>query len=173
MAVASLAVLTGTAEAVRPITSLPALAALVDLTRISRAPARFDPAELEMLNAKLLHETPFEDGRGASGALGHRRRARRSGTPFAAMSSGSPTRPPGGMSLRGIEPVIVDPSLTARAATCCRPSRGTTTIWPTWTEAVKAATGAKGKALFMPLRLALTGLDHGPELKALLPLDRA
>ena len=35
---------------------------------------------------------------------------------------------------------------------------------------MKAATGAKGKALFMPLRLALTGLDHGPELAALLPL---
>ena len=44
------------------------------------------------------------------------------------------------------------------------------TTWKAWTEAVKAATGVKGKALFMPLRLALTGLDHGPELGALLPL---
>jgi len=44
------------------------------------------------------------------------------------------------------------------------------TTWKTWTEAVKAATGRKGKPLFMPLRLALTGLDHGPELAALLPL---
>ena len=44
------------------------------------------------------------------------------------------------------------------------------TTWKTWTEAVKAATGRKGKALFMPLRLALTGLDHGPELAQLLPL---
>jgi glutamyl-tRNA synthetase len=35
---------------------------------------------------------------------------------------------------------------------------------------VKEKTGAKGKALFMPLRQALTGLDHGPELAALLPL---
>ena len=42
--------------------------------------------------------------------------------------------------------------------------------WGIWTERVKLATGRKGKALFMPLRLALTGLDHGPELKALLPL---
>jgi glutamyl-tRNA synthetase len=39
-----------------------------------------------------------------------------------------------------------------------------------WTEAVKATTGRKGKQLFMPLRLALTGRDHGPELAALLPL---
>ena len=42
--------------------------------------------------------------------------------------------------------------------------------WKAWTEAVKAATGRKGKPLFMPLRLALTGLDHGPELAQLLPL---
>ena len=41
---------------------------------------------------------------------------------------------------------------------------------------MKTTTGKKGKDLFMPLRLALTGLDHGPELKVLLPLigrDRA
>ena len=44
------------------------------------------------------------------------------------------------------------------------------TTWKTWTEAVKAGTGRKGKELFMPLRRALTGLDHGPELAALLPL---
>jgi len=44
------------------------------------------------------------------------------------------------------------------------------TTWPAWTEALKAATGRKGKALFMPLRLALTGEEHGPDLKTLLPL---
>jgi glutamyl-tRNA synthetase len=44
------------------------------------------------------------------------------------------------------------------------------TTWKVWTEAVKAATDRKGKALFMPLRQVLTGQDHGPELAALLPL---
>jgi glutamyl-tRNA synthetase len=44
------------------------------------------------------------------------------------------------------------------------------TTWKIWTDAVKAATDRKGKALFMPLRMALTGLGHGPELAALLPL---
>jgi glutamyl-tRNA synthetase len=43
-------------------------------------------------------------------------------------------------------------------------------VWTTWTSALKEATGRKGRALFLPLRLALTGEDHGPELKALLPL---
>jgi glutamyl-tRNA synthetase len=42
--------------------------------------------------------------------------------------------------------------------------------WPAWTGALKAATGRKGKALFLPLRLALTGEDHGPDMAALLPL---
>jgi len=44
------------------------------------------------------------------------------------------------------------------------------TTWSAWTKAVQAATGRKGKDLFLPLRRALTGLDHGPEMKRLLPL---
>ena len=42
--------------------------------------------------------------------------------------------------------------------------------WGAWTKAVAAETGAKGRGLFHPLRLALTGRSHGPELKKLLPL---
>jgi glutamyl-tRNA synthetase len=42
--------------------------------------------------------------------------------------------------------------------------------WGTWTEAVKQKTGRKGRALFMPLRKALTGQSHGPEMAALMPL---
>jgi glutamyl-tRNA synthetase len=44
------------------------------------------------------------------------------------------------------------------------------TTWSAWTGAVKGATGRKGRALFHPLRLALTGAESGPELAALLPL---
>ncbi len=44
------------------------------------------------------------------------------------------------------------------------------TTWDVWIAALKAATGRKGRALFHPLRLALTGLEDGPELKSLLPL---
>ena len=42
--------------------------------------------------------------------------------------------------------------------------------WDTWTNLIKNKTGLKGKDLFMPLRIALTGKDKGPELKYLLPL---
>jgi len=42
--------------------------------------------------------------------------------------------------------------------------------WKLWTDAVKLQSGRKGKPLFMPLRIALTGLSSGPELADLLPL---
>ena len=42
--------------------------------------------------------------------------------------------------------------------------------WKEWTNAVKEKTGQKGKQLFMPLRQAITGMDHGPELANLLLL---
>ena len=59
LAVAALAVLVGSAQAVRPVASLDELAGLVELSKLSRAPARFDEAELESLNAKLLHHLPY------------------------------------------------------------------------------------------------------------------
>ena len=46
----------------------------------------------------------------------------------------------------------------------------TEATWSAWTRAIGAKTGAKGKELFMPLRLGLTGHEHGPEMKKLLPL---
>src|SRR5205823_6462720 len=60
MAVASLAVLVGSAEAVQAVPDLAALADLVDLGHISRGPAKFDQSELEHLNARLVHEMPYQ-----------------------------------------------------------------------------------------------------------------
>jgi len=48
------------------------------------------------------------------------------------------------------------------------PGEFDTASWKVWTLAVSAATGAKGKALYHPLRLALTGESHGPEMAPLL-----
>ena len=73
-------------------------------------------------------------------------------------------------------PVIEDAAFASKAAELLPPEPWTADTWSHWTAAVKAATGAKGRALFHPLRLALTGRETGPELKALLPLigrDRA
>jgi len=63
-----------------------------------------------------------------------------------------------------------DKDFIAAARDVLPPEPWDANTWKLWTEAVKGATGRKGKPLFMPLRQALTGLDHGPELAALLPL---
>ena len=68
-----------------------------------------------------------------------------------------------------IQPVIEDAGFIDAAAGLL-PDVIDETAWSTWTNAVKTETGAKGKALFMPLRLALTGQAHGPDMAALAPL---
>ncbi len=69
-----------------------------------------------------------------------------------------------------IEPAIEDAGFTDKALTLLPPEPWDGSTWSQWTGAVKKETGAKGRALFHPLRLALTGLERGPELKELLPL---
>ena len=170
MAVASLAVLTGSSEAVRPVADLDALGALVDLGHISRGPARFDEQELESLNAKLLHEMPYEtvaDRLRANGVDGD-------GAFWDAVRGNLATfddvRSWWAVVHGPISPVIEDAGIVAAAPGLLPPEPWDPTTWKTWTNAVREKTGRKGRALFMPLRLALTGLDHGPELGALLPL---
>jgi glutamyl-tRNA synthetase len=69
-----------------------------------------------------------------------------------------------------LAPVIDEADFCRAAAKLLPPEPWNEETWPAWSSAVKAETGAKGKALFQPLRLALTGEQHGPELKTLLPL---
>ena len=72
----------------------------------------------------------------------------------------------------GAEPTIdpEDAEFVAQALTLLPPPPYTDTSWAEWTAAVKDATGRKGKGLFMPLRKALTGQAHGPEMSDLMPL---
>jgi glutamyl-tRNA synthetase len=169
-AVASLAVLVGSAEAVRPVADIDELARLVDFAHISRAPAKFDEQELDHLNARLVHEMPFSEvaerlaatGIPADEAFWLAVRTNLTRVRDAAQWWGVVQGP--------VTPVIEDEAVASRAADLLPAGPWDGTTWKTWTDAVKAATGAKGRALFMPLRLALTGLDHGPELAALLPL---
>jgi glutamyl-tRNA synthetase len=170
LAVAALAVLVGSSDAVRPVASLDELASLVDLAHVSRAPAKFDEHELEAQSARTLHQLPYD-------AVAER---------LAAL--GVPATEPFWLAVRGnlgnlddvkswwqvvagpLQPVVTDPAFAAAAASVLPAEPFDATTWKSWTQTVAAATGAKGKALFMPLRLALTGLEHGPELAALLPL---
>lgn len=169
LAVITHAALIGTSDAIEPKADLDALAAGFDFAKISMAPARFDEAELANLNARLLHTRPFGEVAERLAALGVG-----GGAEFWAAIRGNvgvladaagwwriATEP--------ITPLIEDAAYTTAAAGLLPPEPWDTTTWSQWTGAIKAATGAKGRALFHPLRLALTGREDGPELKTFLP----
>jgi glutamyl-tRNA synthetase len=168
MAVVSHAALLGTSDSIHPCIDYRELIDGFDLHKLSRAPARFDENELRGLNARLLHMLPYSavKDRLAHGDEAFWLAVRGNLTTLADVEnwwtiiSGQ------------ITPVIAteDRDFIATAARLLPPAPWNGETWKTWTDAVKAETGRKGKGLFMPLRLALTGRDHGPELALLLPL---
>ncbi len=170
MAINSYTATIGSADPVTPFLSLDRIADRFDFARLSRAPARFDFDELHALNARLLHVMPFDvvSARLETMNIG-------GGAAFWLAIRGNITTLAEARDwwriVEGpLEPLIDDAGFCARAAGLLPPEPWDESSWKQWTDAVKKATGARGKALFMPLRQALTGLDHGPELKALLPL---
>jgi glutamyl-tRNA synthetase len=165
LAVASYLAKIGTSDPVEARLSLDELAAEFDFAKIGRAPAHFVPEELTALNAKLLHLLPY-------GAV--RDRVPEGESFWDAIKSNIAKVSDAGEMARlvhgPVTPVIEDAGLAERAAALLPPEPWDQETWGAWTKAVAAATGAKGRGLFHPLRLALTGLEHGPELKKLLPL---
>lgn len=170
MAVLCHAALVGTSDAIEPFASRDALAAKLDFEKISTAPGRFDVVELKTLNGKLLHMLNYADVKNRLRELGVE-----GGEDFWNAVRGnlevlSDTRIWWNVIASDIEPVIEDSKMTVAAANVLPPDPWNENTWSEWTAAVKARTGAKGRALFHPLRLALTGRESGPELKELLPL---
>jgi glutamyl-tRNA synthetase len=160
----------GTSDPIEPRLSLDQLAQEFAFAKFGRAPAKFDPAELEVLNGKLLHLLPFESVAAELAALGIG-----GGAPFweavrPNLVTLSDTRTWQTVVDGPVNPVVEDKALVTSAAERLPPEPWDETTWNTLTKAVSEATGAKGRALFHPLRLALTGRGDGPELKKLLPL---
>ncbi|RIY03587.1 glutamate--tRNA ligase [Aureimonas flava] len=176
MAVASLAVLTGLSGSIEAMPDLDALEARLDFRHVSASSSKFDPAELARLNAELVHAMPYERAAERLRALGVpdavaeafwlavRRNCGR--VADAAEWRDVVFGPPPAAPALGDE----DRAFAGRAFDLLPPGPWDRTTWKTWTERAKAETGRKGRSLFMPLRLALTGLEHGPELADLLPL---
>lgn len=170
MAVASLAVLTGSAEDVQAYPSLEELARHLDLGKTSKSASKFDAADLTSLNAAFLHQLPYEQARARLAALqadlgeGFWLAVRPNLAKFADVKLWAEvvTSPR--------HASITDPAFIAEAAALLPPAPWNERSWKEWTSAVKDKTGRKGKDLFLPLRLALTGQDHGPDMAALMPL---
>jgi glutamyl-tRNA synthetase len=161
---------TGTSDPIELKPSLETLASEFAFEKIGRAPAHFDPNELAGLNAKLLHALPFDAVSARLFALGI------AATPaFWDAVKTNVTKLADAADLwtlvaGPVTPVIEDATLAATAASLLPPEPWDETTWSGWTKAVSDAAGLKGRALFHPLRLALTGRENGPELKKLLPL---
>ena len=160
----------GTSDPIEPRLHLDDLIKEFSLSKLNRAPAKFDPEDLQTLNAKLLHELPFEDvaerlkelgvGGGESFWLAARTNIEclADVKEWWAIVAGE------------ISPVIEDSEWAAKAAELLPEGIFNDQTCSEWTSAIKQSTGAKGRQLFMPLRLALTGRSHGPEMAKLLPL---
>jgi glutamyl-tRNA synthetase len=160
----------GTSDPVDPALGVDALAAAFDLSRFGRAPARFDEAELARVNAAILHHLPFERvavqlPEGLTEAAWEAIRPNLTRVSEAAewwqVITGPIAAPEADAD--GGAYLTLASDLAAGLDWAGDP-------WRQLTTALKEATGRKGKDLFLPLRLALTGLAHGPDMATLLPL---
>ncbi|MEM9810724.1 MAG: glutamate--tRNA ligase family protein, partial [Pseudomonadota bacterium] len=169
-AITSLLARLGTSQPVEPVLDIHDLARGFSFEILGRAPARFDEDELKLLNAKVLHAMPYAH-------VEDRLAQMNVDEPLWLAVRGNLDRLEDAGAWREVihgvlTPVIADEdkdfarAAAAKAETVTADAEG----WSALTSALKAETGRKGKGLFMPLRLALTGQKHGPEMPALFAL---
>ena len=176
MTVASLAVLTGTSENVVAAQSMTELAKRFDLDAASKSAAKFDPEDLNALNRDLLRLMPFNEARDRLAAFGiigdlaepfwlavrgNLDKLADATTWWRIVQQG-PDVPP--------EFSEKDKEYIRKAFDMLPPEPWDRDTWKAWIDEVKEKTRRRGKMLFAPIRLAITGLDSGPELADLLPL---
>lgn len=159
----------GTSDPLEVAESVEGLGQSFAFSKMGRSPARYDTADLDRLNAQALHGIAYDDARARLAAMdcdlgqGFWDAVRPNLGKFADVKDFARI-------VNGpVTPVIADPAFAAAALALLPASIGADS-WSAWTGAVKERTGAKGKALFMPLRQAVTGMEHGPDMAALLPL---
>ena len=160
----------GSADPVVPAQTMQEIIDGFDMARLGRAPARFDSEDVTRLNARILHETPYAVVAerlveiGAPAQVEFWETMRGNIEKFADMQDIMAL-------INGpITPVVEtdDADYIAQARALLPDAPLDTESWSDWTGRLKDETGRKGRALFMPLRMALTGQSHGPEMQHLL-----
>ena len=166
MAIASLLSKIGTSDSVEIRTSLQELGEEFSFSKIGRAPARFDEKDLTALNAKLLHDMPYADVKDRiSGDENFWNIVR------ANIEKISDVDEWADIVLKPMSGTIADEDKTfCEAAAAFLPETVTSETWSAMISHLKETSGRKGKTLFMPLRLALTGQQHGPSMDDMLQL---
>jgi glutamyl-tRNA synthetase len=160
----------GTSDPVEPVVDPTPLIAGQDFARFGRAPARFDEAELAQVNARIVHQLDHD-------AVADRLPAGMGAAEWQAVRPNLARVAEAADWWRVIEgPIdaVADPADGDYLAQAAEVAGGldwsAADVWAQLTARLKAASGRSGKALFLPLRRALTGLDHGPDMATLLPL---
>ncbi len=145
-----------------------------DLSRFGSAPTKFDVDDLYPLTAKHLHAQPVEAVKSDLAALNipDDKQAAFWTVARENITTRHDIAKWWDLCTNGADPVIddQDKDFVAEALTLLPDMPFTDTSWSDWTSAVKNATGRKGRGLFMPLRKALTGMQHGPDMGQLMPL---
>lgn len=173
MSVASLMARLGTSDPIEAFRDIQSLIDTFDFSKFSRSTPKFDPDELIRLNTKILHDTPFADVKD---------RLEKMNMADIDENFWNAVRP----NLEKLEDIkswwdmtndnlttIIDDAdkdFIAQVASLLPETPWDETTWKLWVDTIKENTDRKGKNLFMPLRKALTGMEHGPELANLLPL---
>ncbi|MCF6329587.1 MAG: glutamate--tRNA ligase family protein [Henriciella sp.] len=173
MAVSSLATLIGMSMDVEACDSLESLGELFDPQKVSKSDSKFNAEDLVALNEKLLHEMDYANAKPRLSAMDADLGETFWLTVRANISRFKDTaiwKDVVEGNFNQAEFDAEDAEFVARASALLPKGPWGDDVWKLWTSAVKQETGRKGKTLFMPLRLALTGLQHGPELANLLPL---
>ena len=168
MAINSLLARMGTSDAVEACADFAPLLESFEFRKFGRAPANYDVQELQKLNEKLLHKLPYAEVAAK--------------IPFADEAFWLSVR----SNIKTLDEVKLwwdimhgalsdsldaeERAFVAGTAALLPPSPWSHATYDLWLAAIKPSTARSGKQLFMPLRKALTGLEHGPELKTLLPL---
>ncbi|WEK59096.1 MAG: glutamate--tRNA ligase [Candidatus Brevundimonas phytovorans] len=159
----------GTSDNLEIAASVEALGQAFAFSKMGRSPARYDTADLDRLNAQALHAMTYVEAQPRLAALGVDLGEVFWDTVRGNLNKFADVADMARIVTGPVTPVIEDPAFTA-AALEVLPEVIDAGAWSAWTTAVKEKTGAKGKGLFMPLRLALTGQAHGPDMAAMAPL---
>lgn len=166
-AVVALLARLGTSQPVEPIADRQALVETFDLATFGRAPARFDEAELDRLNSAIVHQLRYA-------AVSDRLPEGMDEAAWDAVRPNLEKVADVGDWWRVVTGPIKLPAFDEETRAFLRSANEALVwsddTWGAWTTTLKDSTGRKGKALFHPLRAALTGQDSGPEMAKLLPL---
>ena len=167
MSIISLLARIGSSDPVMPFTSVEPLIEAFEFSKFSRATAKFDPNDLQILNEKILHVTDYS---AVKERLPEEVTEKIWNVARANIKKLDDVKAWLKIVNGPVSPVIEDRHFIAKAIGMLPSGQWDNETWKEWTAAVKKETGTKGKKLFMPLRQAITGLDHGPEMASLLPL---